>query len=81
MRDSGEAFDRDNFLFADLSAGLLWFTVFDENSNFYIGGAFSHLNRANQSFSSDDSVDIPLYSKFTIHAGAGYPIFPNWCLD
>ncbi len=65
---SGENFDRDNFLFADLSAGLMWFTVFDEYSNFYIGGAFSHLNRANQSFDSEQ--DIPLYSKFTIHAGA-----------
>jgi len=65
---SGETFDRDNFLFADMSAGLMWFTVFDENSNFYIGGAFSHLNRANQSFDSNE--DIPLYSKFTIHAGA-----------
>ncbi len=65
---SGEDFDRDNFLFADLSAGLMWFTVFDEYSNFYIGGAFSHLNRANQSFNSEE--DIPLYSKFTIHAGA-----------
>jgi len=68
--NSGEDFDRDNFLFADLSAGLMWFTVFDENSNFYIGGAFSHLNRANQSFDSDQ--DIPLYSKFTIHAGAEF---------
>ena len=65
---SGETFDRDNFLFADISAGLLWFTVFDEFSNFYIGGAFSHLNRANQSF--DTTQDVPLYSKFTIHAGA-----------
>ncbi len=65
---SGETFDRDNFLFADLSAGLLWFTVFDEYSNFYIGGAFSHLNRANQSF--DSTQDVPLYSKFTVHAGA-----------
>ena len=64
---SGEDFDRDNFLFADLSAGLLWFTVFDEYSNFYIGGAFSHLNRANQSFTDDQ--DIPLYGRFTIHAG------------
>lgn len=65
---SGENFDRDNFLFADISAGLMWFTVFDEYSNFYVGGAFSHLNRANQSFDSEQ--DIPLYSKFTIHAGA-----------
>jgi len=65
---SGETFDRDNFLFADVSAGLLWFTVFDEYSNFYVGGSFSHLNRANQSF--DSSQEVPLYSKFTIHAGA-----------
>ena len=34
---TNEIFDRDNFLFADLSAGLLWFSVFDENNNFYIG--------------------------------------------
>lgn len=67
---SGEDFDRDNFLFADLSAGLLWFTVFNERSNFYIGGAFSHLNRANQSF--DSTQEVPLYSKFTLHAGGEF---------
>ncbi len=67
---SGENFDRDNFLFADISAGLMWFTVFDEYSNFYVGGAFSHLNRANQSFDSEQ--DIPLYSKFTVHAGGEF---------
>ena len=35
---SGEDFDRDNFLFADLSAGLLWFTVLDDRNSFYLGG-------------------------------------------
>lgn len=67
---SGENFDNDNFIFADLSAGLLWFTVFNERNNFYIGSAFSHLNRANQSF--DSSQDLPLYSKFTVHAGGEF---------
>ncbi len=67
---SGEDFDRDNFLFADLSAGLLWFTVLDNRNSFYFGGAFSHLNRANQSF--DSAQDIPLYSKFTVHAGGEF---------
>lgn len=67
---SGENFDNDNFIFPDLSAGLLWFTVFNERSNFYIGGAFSHLNRANQSF--DSTQELPLYSKFTIHAGGEF---------
>jgi len=67
---SGETFDNDNFIFPDLSAGLLWFTVFDERNNFYLGGAFSHLNRANQSF--DSTQDLPLYSKFTLHAGGEF---------
>ncbi|MEL6358278.1 MAG: PorP/SprF family type IX secretion system membrane protein [Bacteroidota bacterium] len=48
--ESGETgFDRDQFLFADMAAGLLWFMVFDENNSLYLGGAFHHLNRANQS--------------------------------
>ncbi len=66
-------FDRDNFLFLDMSAGLLWFSVWDKNNAFYLGGAFSHLNRANQSFDSD--IYDGLYSKFTIHSGLDY-IFP-----
>jgi type IX secretion system PorP/SprF family membrane protein len=58
-----------NFLFVDMSAGALWFSVFGKESNFYFGGAFSHLNRANQSF---DNQNIPLYSKFTFHAGGEF---------
>lgn len=62
-----EGFDRDNFIFADLAAGLLWFMVFDENTNFYIGGAFHHLNQSNQSFSSEGE-DL-IFSRYTVHAG------------
>lgn len=60
-------FTRDQFMFADVSAGLLWFSVIDENTNFFVGGAYDHINRANQSFTKDKFV--PLFSKFTIHAG------------
>ena len=60
----------DNFIFADVAAGLLWFTVFDEDNNLYLGGAYSHLNRANQSF--DDQDFEALYSKFTIHGGGEF---------
>ncbi len=67
----GEIIDDPNFLFLDMSAGILWFSVFDEDNNFYFGGAFSHLNRANQSF---DNQDIPLYSKFTFHAGGEFMV-------
>ncbi len=70
---SGETgFDRDNFIFADLAAGLLWFMTFDENTNLYVGGAFHHLNRANQSFDSDEE-DL-LYSRTTLHAGGEFMI-------
>lgn len=69
--ESGEnGFDRDQFLFADMAAGLLWFMVFDENNSFYIGGAFHHLNRADQSFSSE-AQDL-LYSRYTVHAGGEF---------
>jgi type IX secretion system PorP/SprF family membrane protein len=66
-----------NFLFMDLSAGLLWFSVFNEDNNFYFGGAFSHLNRANVSF---DGENIPLYSKFTFHAGGEFMVAPRFGL-
>ncbi len=73
-----ENFDRDNFLFADLAAGLLWFMVFDENNSLYFGGSFHHLNRANQSFSSDGVDD--LYSRFTFHAGGEFMAGSNFGL-
>ncbi len=66
-------FDRSDFLFVDMSAGILWFSVFDKTNSFYLGGAFSHLNRANQSF--DSQTYDALYSKFTIHSGLDY-VFP-----
>ncbi|MEM7575745.1 MAG: PorP/SprF family type IX secretion system membrane protein [Bacteroidota bacterium] len=70
---SGEnGFDRDQFLFADMAAGLLWFMVFDENNSLYLGGAFHHLNRADQSFSSEE--DDLLYSRYTVHAGGEFMI-------
>ena len=65
----GENIDDPNFLFLDMSAGILWFSVFNEDNNFYFGGSFSHLNRANQSFGDQN---IPLYSKFTFHAGGEF---------
>lgn len=72
------SFDRDNFLFADMGAGLLWFMVFDEFSNFYAGGSFHHLNRANQSFSSTG--EELLYSRWTVHAGGEFRLNPKFGL-
>ena len=68
--DSGESDLLDNFLFADMAAGLMWFSVFDEDNSFYMGAAFHHLNRANQSFRVDGVDD--LYSRLTVHAGGDF---------
>jgi len=78
-------FDRDNFLFADLAAGLLWFMVFDEGTNFYVGGAFHHLNRSNQSFVSPDNPLVTdgtveedlIYSRYTMHMGGELRLNPK----
>lgn len=63
-----ENLNRDNFIFADLAAGLLWFSVWGKNNSFYAGAAFHHLNQANQSFTETENID--LYSRITAHAGA-----------
>ncbi|NNE28872.1 MAG: PorP/SprF family type IX secretion system membrane protein, partial [Saprospiraceae bacterium] len=61
---------RPDFIWADIAAGLLWFTVLDDNNNFYVGGAYHHLNRANISFNENEFES--LYSRFTIHAGGEF---------
>jgi type IX secretion system PorP/SprF family membrane protein len=70
---SGETiFQRDNFLNVDVSAGLLWFSVIDDKNNFYIGGAYDHINRANVSYAFGKYE--PLRSKFTVHAGGEFQL-------
>ncbi len=62
-----------SFLFADVSVGALWFSVLDKYNNFYIGGAYSHLNEPLQNNITDipnnGYVPAPLYSKLTVHGG------------
>lgn len=71
----GETFDQKSFLFGDVSAGVLWFSVFDKYNNFYAGLVMSHLNRANMSFNNDSN--DPLYTKFTAHAGGQFATTPK----
>jgi type IX secretion system PorP/SprF family membrane protein len=60
-----------NFFFMDLAAGVLWYSSYASDKNFYIGAAFNHLNRANVSF---QNASIPLYGKLTVHAGGEFPV-------
>ena len=72
---SGEEgkWDRNNFVFADFSVGLLWFSILNKDNSLYAGAAFSHINSANVSFSEDpvnsDLTGTDYFSKYTIHGG------------
>ncbi len=67
---SYEGFPNTSFLFGDVGAGLLWYSTFSPTSNFHLGVAAAHLNRANQSFTKE--VFQGLYTKFTIHGGGEF---------
>lgn len=69
---SGEAINDFDFLYPDLAAGLLWFSVIDEQTNWYAGAALHHLNQPNVTFYDDSPVS--LYSRVTLHAGAQMPL-------
>lgn len=68
-------FNRDNFIFADLGAGILWFQRNGENKNYYVGAAIHHLNQANISFASNNQ-DLQ-FTRITVHGGAELPINPS----
>ena len=72
---SQENFGRDRFLFADMSVGLLWFSILDKSNSWYAGAAYSHLNRPNMSFA--DIETIPLFPKVTMHAGGDFELTEN----
>jgi len=70
---SGEGELPDNFLFGDVGLGVLWFSVLDKHSNFYIGGALNHLNQANITHFRPDGIE-KYFTKSVIHAGGEFPL-------
>lgn len=66
---SGEIIPNDNITYADLSAGLLWFSNLSKENNFYIGAAMHHLNQANVSFLG---VVASLFTRTTVHGGGQF---------
>lgn len=64
--------DDTNFIHGDLSAGLLFFNVMDEASNYYVGLALHHLNQPGVSFLQD--TDESLTSRLTLHAGGQFEL-------
>ncbi len=70
--NSGEDLGDNNYLYGDLSAGLLWYYLKNDRTNFYLGAALHHLNRPEQSFLGDESSPLP--PRFTINGGAEFKI-------
>ena len=66
----GETIQDNNFLYPDLSGGLLWFANIGKNS-FYAGGAMHHLNQPNVSFLGAQE---SLFSRITFHAGGEFTV-------
>lgn len=69
---SGEPFFDSDFIYPDIAAGLLWFSVIDEQTNWYLGAALHHLNQPNVSFFGSNPVS--LFSRTTVHGGAQFPV-------
>lgn len=59
----------ETITFADLSAGILWFSNLDQENSFYVGAAMHHLNEANVSFLGQNA---SLYQKITFHGGGQF---------
>ncbi len=73
--NSFENWSRNQFGFADFGAGVLWFSVFDEMTNFHIGGSYHHINRSNISF--DDGTSVPMYTRIAGHIGGEFQLSPR----
>ena len=65
-------------LFLDISAGLLYYALFDDDASVYAGGAIFHANQPNISFFSNS--EETLYTKFVVHAGGQIPFTDNFSI-
>lgn len=76
---TGETFTGRTISFADANVGVMWYHISNIRNFQYIGGSVFHVNRPNISF-VNNSVDR-LYTKYTIHAGAGFKVQPRFDLN
>lgn len=67
---SGEVTPQSN-IYVDYNVGLLFYTVWDHNRSFYVGGALHHLSRPEISFFGDSKEQIR--RRITFHAGGEIP--------
>ena len=68
---SGEIAPRSD-MFMDINAGILFYTVIDDNKSFYIGASAHHLTQPNISFLGNSTEN--LRRRFTVHGGGEFPL-------
>lgn len=70
---SGEVINQSTDFFTDISAGLMWYSVFDDNTSIYAGGALFHVNAPKFSFidsNGDETLDLRWMAQF----GGEFPL-------
>lgn len=66
--ESGVPGFNNNYLFADVNGGLMYFAVFNKSNSVWLGAAMNHINKPNQAFY--DGEFFELSSRYTVHGGA-----------
>jgi type IX secretion system PorP/SprF family membrane protein len=59
-------------LYLNANIGLLWYTVFDEQTSIYAGASYFHLNQPDIGIIGDQSV--PLDPRYLFHTGGEFPL-------
>jgi type IX secretion system PorP/SprF family membrane protein len=72
---SNETFGGNQHSYLDFNAGLLWYALFGDNANVYVGGSLAHINRP--TFSFYDNSSETLYARWTFHAGGEIGLSEN----
>jgi type IX secretion system PorP/SprF family membrane protein len=68
-----EIIEDNDFIYPDISAGILYFSNLDNANNYYVGAAIHHLNSPSVSFNQGSgSNSVALNSRYTFHGGAEF---------
>jgi len=79
---SGESFAMEDVLssdiYMDVSAGLMYYALFGDNTSVYVGGAMNHLNVPNVSLLAGGKEEM--YTRWIGHGGGEFPFTPELSL-
>jgi type IX secretion system PorP/SprF family membrane protein len=80
-QQSGENFTVNSFSYFDISAGIHWFSILNNNLRFNTGLSVWHINQPGQSLMNDDEIKLDIkilaYTEFQIDFDRTNNIFPT----